>query len=176
MLAAGGFTLVELMITIAVAAILLAVAVPSFRTITLSSRLSTASNDVVAAFNTARLEAIKLNAHTQLCSDSASTNTSDTLGSACGTQAGAVYAMNGTSAALVRTASLNVTSPLKFNGGMAALRFNGQGMATAAGSTAPMSGVIADICTSDLSSGNHRIVTVTTGYSIQTQTTTGDCP
>ncbi|MCP1375500.1 pilus assembly FimT family protein [Dyella lutea] len=171
-----GFTMVELMITVAVAAILLAIAVPSFHTITLSSRLSTASNDVIAAFNTARLEAIKLNARTQLCSDSASSNSSSTLGSACGTQAGAVYALNGSSAVLVRAASLNVTSPLKLNGGMAALQFNGEGLATVVGSTTPAQVTIADICTSDLSSDNHRVVTITAGYSIQTQKQTGDCP
>ena len=60
-----GFTLVELMLTITVAAVLIVIAVPSFRSITLSSKLTTTANDIVVAINTARIEAIKRNATVQ---------------------------------------------------------------------------------------------------------------
>lgn len=56
-----GFTLVELMITIAVAAILAAIAIPSFQNATLSSRLNTLANNFVASVHLARSEAIKRN-------------------------------------------------------------------------------------------------------------------
>src|SRR5215471_8868083 len=89
-----GFTMVELMVTLSVAAILLLVAVPSFRTITLSNRLTTAANQVVDAINAARVEAIKRNNYVQLCGSTSTLNTSDTLGTACGsTTSGTVMAL-----------------------------------------------------------------------------------
>ena len=63
----GGFTLVELMITIAVLAIVLAVAVPSFQGIINRNRLVSASNEVVAALQLARMEAIRRNGRVELC-------------------------------------------------------------------------------------------------------------
>jgi type IV fimbrial biogenesis protein FimT len=58
----AGFTLVELVITVAVASVLLAMAVPSFNQMIISSRLTAQSNDMLAAINLARSEAIKRNA------------------------------------------------------------------------------------------------------------------
>lgn len=54
-----GFTLVELMITLIVSATLLALAVPSFTFTTRSNRLTTTTNEVVAALNFTRSEAVK---------------------------------------------------------------------------------------------------------------------
>lgn len=65
-----GFTLVELMVTIAVAAILAALAVPSFRDAALGSQLRAVSNDLAASSYAARSEAIKRNAVVRLCSSS----------------------------------------------------------------------------------------------------------
>ena len=62
-----GVTLVELMVTIAVAAILLAVAVPGFRNLIVSNRLTATTNAFVAALNLARIEAVKRNARVTLC-------------------------------------------------------------------------------------------------------------
>jgi type IV fimbrial biogenesis protein FimT len=64
----SGFTMVELLITIAIASILMAVAVPSFNQMIVSSRLTTQANDLVSAVNLARSEAIKRNASITLCS------------------------------------------------------------------------------------------------------------
>lgn len=54
-----GFTLMELMVTITIAAILLGVAIPSFTSIIASNRLTTYANEWVTALNLARSEAIK---------------------------------------------------------------------------------------------------------------------
>jgi type IV fimbrial biogenesis protein FimT len=55
----SGFTLIELMVTVALAAILVTLAIPSFRTMVLDNRLVTAANAFVADANLARSEAIK---------------------------------------------------------------------------------------------------------------------
>lgn len=55
----GGFTLIELMVTIAIAAILLMVGVPSFVTMQRNSELTSAANALLAGINAARGEAMK---------------------------------------------------------------------------------------------------------------------
>ena len=62
-----GFTLIELMVTITVLAILLAVAVPSFDGIRLSNRLTSYATDLLAGSQLARTEAIKRNAPVTMC-------------------------------------------------------------------------------------------------------------
>lgn len=59
LLRADGFTLIELMVTIAIAAILLMVAAPSFVTMQRNSELTAAANALVAGINAARGEAMK---------------------------------------------------------------------------------------------------------------------
>lgn len=54
-----GFTLIELMVTLALAAVLLTVGVPSFRAFIQNNRLATQLNEFVTALNVARSEAIK---------------------------------------------------------------------------------------------------------------------
>lgn len=63
----GGFTLVELMITLAISVILLGLAAPAFQNSLLSGKLSTQANNLVASAILARGEAIKRNAPVTLC-------------------------------------------------------------------------------------------------------------
>jgi type IV fimbrial biogenesis protein FimT len=65
-----GFTLIELMVTIMVLAVLLGLGVPSFREAALSSRVTSYANDLVASVQLARSEAIKRNAPVTLCASS----------------------------------------------------------------------------------------------------------
>lgn len=65
--AISGFTLIELMVTIAVAAILVSLALPSFSDATLSGKLVASANDLVAGVALGRSEAIKRNAMASMC-------------------------------------------------------------------------------------------------------------
>ncbi|MCC5869836.1 MAG: GspH/FimT family pseudopilin [Gammaproteobacteria bacterium] len=62
-----GFTLIELMIAIAVLAILVTVALPSFRTVIEGNRAATLANEVITALSYARAEAIRRGAPVTLC-------------------------------------------------------------------------------------------------------------
>ncbi len=66
----SGFTLVELMITMAIVGILLTVGVPSLKTFMQSNQLIAASNELVSALHVARSEAIKLNSRVSICDSS----------------------------------------------------------------------------------------------------------
>ena len=62
-----GFTLVELMLVLTVAAVLLALAMPSFRETVIHNRISAASNTFMGAIGYARTEAIRRNVSVTLC-------------------------------------------------------------------------------------------------------------
>ena len=64
--AVRGFTLIELMVTIVIAAILMTIAVPSFREIQRNSELTSLANTLLAAVNSARGEAMKYSAYAMI--------------------------------------------------------------------------------------------------------------
>ena len=59
--AAGGFTAVELMVTVAIVVVLASIAMPSFADFTVNQRLRMAAYDLVADLTFARGEAVKRN-------------------------------------------------------------------------------------------------------------------
>lgn len=172
---AHGFTLVELMIVIVIAAVLLMLAVPSFQRLILSNKLTTTATAMADTLNLARLDAIKLNANTQFCGSTG--NGGDALGGAC-TPARAVFTMpqGATTAGQARAAPVLAES-IEVSGDVAAVRFSGQGFGfapTAPG--VPFSANVATICTSRLATDNQRIVRLTTGSIPAVATSTGACP
>lgn len=59
--------MLELMITVSIASILLAVAVPSYQTLMSNSQLSSQANDLMATLNYARSEAVKRGQRVTVC-------------------------------------------------------------------------------------------------------------
>ncbi|GAB3549347.1 type IVa pilus pseudopilin TppE [Noviherbaspirillum agri] len=72
--AQDGFTLIELMVTVAVLSILLAVATPSFENALLGTKLGSYANNLVSSAIVARSEAIKRNATVTLCASADGAN------------------------------------------------------------------------------------------------------
>jgi len=126
---ARGFTLIELMVTLAVLAIALSVGVPTYQTITARSSLSAASNDLLAALAMTRSEALKRDAIVSL--QAVSAEPTDTLGSGYCIVVGNPGNCSGT---LVRRfASLNSAISVVISGGVSSISFDGLGGLTNAG-------------------------------------------
>jgi len=75
----SGFTLIELMVTLAVMAIILSVGTPYLGTFLSRTELTSRSNHLLGEINQLRIEAVKRNTQTVLCpsSDGTSCNTDD---------------------------------------------------------------------------------------------------
>lgn len=63
----AGFTLVELMVSLAIGVIVLTLAIPSFSELITNNRLTSTINNLVADMNLARTEAIKRNSPVVMC-------------------------------------------------------------------------------------------------------------
>lgn len=177
-----GFTLIELMAVLVVAGVILAFAVPSFTNVVISNELIGTANTLVGSLNQARLSAIKRNGDAQFCSNSANANSGDTLGTACGTQGGAAYAVNGDGSVEQIHDALNLSSSISLgngsNGGVAitAIRYGGEGLGETPTGTGPYTGLVADVFSNRISTDNHRCVYIITGSVISTCAATNSCP
>jgi type IV fimbrial biogenesis protein FimT len=72
-----GFTLIELMFTIVVLAVLLGIGVPNFRDFVRNSRMTAGANDLLADVNLARSEAVKRRVPVTLCKSTDGATCSD---------------------------------------------------------------------------------------------------
>lgn len=70
-----GFGLIELIVTISIVAILMAIALPNFQGTINSNRTTSQSNDLIGAFNLARNEAISRNRVVTVCAANTSSGT-----------------------------------------------------------------------------------------------------
>ncbi len=67
MRASRGFTLVELMVTVAVLAIILSIAFPNMRELIVNGRITTQTNELISSLSLARSEAIKRGLDVSVC-------------------------------------------------------------------------------------------------------------
>ena len=134
----AGFTLLELMVTLAVLGVLAIIAVPAFNEATLSSKLSSYASSFQASLRVARSEAIKRNATITMCRSSDGTTCA---GSGTWQQGWIVFndadadgTLNGSEIRFVREGALSADYVLSSGAGTYVLTFQGSGM-TATGET-----------------------------------------
>ena len=155
---ADGFTLVELLITLVIAGLLLALAVPSFRNMMLSNRLNTSANAVVNALSLARSEAIKRNQEVNFSNAAAIKNAAKSVTfSAAPTLPSGIQKVSGKTLVATPSGFLRLTT-----------------------ASAGFSGLVMDLYAADLPSGQHRCVYLVTGITPVVcsvdDTGTGKCP
>ncbi|TKD37086.1 GspH/FimT family pseudopilin [Azotobacter chroococcum] len=159
-----GFTLVELMVALAVLAILLGIAVPSFTEVSLSGRLRSLANGLVASATLGRSEAIKRNAVVTLCASSD--------GATCAEPGegdwhqGWIVVADGT----VLHAQSAAPSGYRITAGVTSIAFQPTGLGATSTSLT--------ICRSSPSAGSQeRVVEISlTGRTSVKTTTAGECP
>jgi len=105
----SGFSIIELMTTLVVADVMLAVAVPSFNQMMMNSRITAQANDFVGAINFARSEAIKRNTSLVLCR-AAAANSEDCAAAAGNWQHWMVKPVMPADAEVVRRGVVNESS------------------------------------------------------------------
>lgn len=167
-----GFSLIELMITIVVAAVLLAVAIPSFRNIILANELTTTTNEWVTAVNLARSEAIKRSAAVVVCGAGGNQSGASELSDGCASNLGEVRAFQaGTTTVTVVRAALEIPTSVAL-AQTQSLRFGSTGVGRLPNATAPYTGITADISSADLAGENHRCIRVISGTTVTTDSDT----
>ena len=160
-----GFTLVELVITIAVAAVLMAIAVPSFNSVLAGWRLSSVTNELIAAVHLTRSEAVRLNRSVSLCRTANATATTCAGGGSAAWNQWIVTSTN-----VIRRGSpenvsaINVASTF----GNDTVTFGPNGLPTA-GSTIT-------ICSTANIADNVRTLSVGPGNRVSVDRSGGNCP
>jgi type IV fimbrial biogenesis protein FimT len=138
----SGITLVELMVTIAIMAILLVIGLPSYQYITESYRMSAEANNLLGDLQYARGEAIREGQGVTVCSSSNSTTATPTCSGSSSWQSGWVVFSNPTAAANPAAGTvLRVQAPFTgkvtpdtfvAGGGLSSITYNREGFATTA--------------------------------------------
>lgn len=90
-----GFTLIELMITLSVLAILLGIATPNFQSLVRNGRLTATTNDLVSALAVARSEAVKRATRVTVCKSANTDAASPTCSTAASWQDGWIVFVDG---------------------------------------------------------------------------------
>jgi type IV fimbrial biogenesis protein FimT len=168
----AGFTLLELMFTIGIAAVLMAAAVPSFQRMIVSNRLTTQANDLVGAINYARSEAISHNTAVTFCRANLEAST------ACSGSTGAwnFWIVTNAAGTVLRRGAMNpyngvlgLTSSLSND----SVAFTSDGLARTGGSLVTASTFT--VCANNISTDNKRTITIGAGSRMSTAKASGGC-
>lgn len=167
-----GFTLVELAVTIAIIAIIASIAAPSFRDMLLRSRLTAAANQVSAAVQSARMQALRTNGKVELCPS--------TDGAACsGTDWSRFIVRSTRSNTVLQDVALNAAS-MRVTGssnisGTSRLWFLADGFVRMGTTATPKQVGTIGICAPSLSSDNARDVQISMGRVSVARVTRASC-
>ncbi len=169
---AAGFTMVELLVTVMLAAILLAMGVPMFRDSIVRNRLTGQARELAAAVTLARSQGITENRNMSFCRADSDAATA-CAGSADEWQFWIIVDADG---AVVRRGrvsdyqgTLVTTSTLSSD----QVAFGADGLARTGG--ALIAGQQVLICSSEITTENQRLITLGVGSRISTERVTGAC-
>lgn len=157
-----GFSLIEIMVALAIMAIILSIAVPSYNEMKLSMGLRANANNLIVSIQLARSEAIKSNATVRLCASNNGT-------SCAGTWSDGWVVLNAANAVIQRQQAITTGYTLTEANGLTTLNFRPTGIgATQASLT---------LCRKTPSVGTQeRVIAVSvTGKPSVKKTTTGTC-
>jgi type IV fimbrial biogenesis protein FimT len=167
-----GFTLMELMVTLAVAALILGFGVPSFRNIMANSRMTTQANEFIGAINVARSEAITRNMPVTLCRADSAADTE----CAEDNDFWLAWIVVDDAGNVIRNGEIDtyndtvlVTSDLTNQ----SVTFGSDGLATSGGAALVDSAF--SVCTTRDVVENFRVITVGAGSRVSTEKTSGTC-
>jgi type IV fimbrial biogenesis protein FimT len=162
-----GFTMMELLVAVSIAAVLFAIGVPMYRNASLGARLSAAANNLLASVQLARSEAIKRNVQVTLCASSD--------GATCAASGGweqgwiVVDAVADPDVVIQRQQNLPAGYKLTQSGGSAPLVFQPIGIG--------MGAATFTACRNDPLGAQERVLTVRAAGTAQvTSTEAGVCP
>lgn len=165
---AEGFSLVELMVTVAVVAILAAVATPSLVSVVNNNRLAAQSNEMVASLQIARSEAVRMNAQVSVCRS--------TDGASCAAAGAWTRWIVISGAQVLRDSS--VRAPVQITSGAATITFRPDGLSRDA--TGGLTDNSFTVCVpTNKPPQNQRVVTLARGNTVTTTaggTGDGTCP
>lgn len=168
-----GFSLIELMVTVVVLAIVMAIAFPSFTALLNGNRLTTAANELSASLQLARSEALRGNASVTLCrSDN---------GSACAAGANWNMWIVIRGAEVLRVSEVRpdvqVSASPAITGNGARVVFRPDGLARNAAGSALLNGSIAICMPTTRPPENQRFVAIAGGSRVAiARGTNGRCP
>lgn len=164
-----GFSLIELMTTIAVAAVLVVLAAPSFTTLINNNRLTAQANEMVASLQHARMEAVRRNRSVTVCR----TNDGATCAAAGKWNSWITVAADGE---VLRVNT--VKAPLEVTSGVTNVIFRADGLARAAAGGALTTSDITVCIPTTRPALNRRVVSLARGSHISTDSADGSgvCP
>lgn len=161
----SGFTLIELMVTVAVVAIIAVVAVPNLVSVIDANRLRSQTDELVASLQLARSEAIRRNARVTVCASAD--------GATCGGDAWNRWVVRAPDidGTVDVVQSRAIDAPVQVTGSDSSISFGPTGLASA-----PLT-LTTCIPTQSIAE-NQRLVTVMVGGSVGTVPAEGggDCP
>jgi type IV fimbrial biogenesis protein FimT len=165
----AGFSLIELMTAIAVAAILMAIAVPSFTALINGSRLTSQANELVASLQYARSEAIRLNRKVTLCPSSDGASCSDAAG-----WGRWIVRMDAAAASDPSLRDVQTSGKTTISADVDKVSFSSDGLARS--SDGLLAAATITVCMDTTRPAeNQRVVTLASGARVSVAQATGDC-